>query len=254
MTRRSPASGITTVFDSLRAGQRRPARRGHQQPGDPGRRASTKRAGQGPAAGRAPHASALRDLHRRRDRRSRPPSWPSGPVDLMSLMDHTPGQRQFRDVEKFLDLLPRQDGPVRGGAPDARRTPASRSMAALGAKTAAPWSTSRAGTASPWRATTTRRWSTCEESLGRRASRSPSSRPRWRPPRPSHAAGIGVLMGAPNVVRGGSHSGNVAAEELAREACSTSCRRTTCRRACSTPPSTCIAACPASPCRTRSRP
>lgn len=33
----------------------------------------------------------------------------------------------------------------------------------------------------------------------------------------SHAAGIAVLMGAPNVVRGGSHSGNVAAEALARE-------------------------------------
>jgi len=33
----------------------------------------------------------------------------------------------------------------------------------------------------------------------------------------SHRAGIAVLMGAPNVVRGGSHSGNVAAETLARE-------------------------------------
>ena len=32
----------------------------------------------------------------------------------------------------------------------------------------------------------------------------------------SHAAGISVLMGAPNVVRGGSHSGNIAAEQLAR--------------------------------------
>jgi alpha-D-ribose 1-methylphosphonate 5-triphosphate diphosphatase len=33
----------------------------------------------------------------------------------------------------------------------------------------------------------------------------------------SHNAGILVLMGAPNVVRGGSHSGNVAASDLARE-------------------------------------
>jgi len=31
----------------------------------------------------------------------------------------------------------------------------------------------------------------------------------------SHAAGMKVLMGAPNVVRGGSHSGNVSARELA---------------------------------------
>ncbi|MBU2533769.1 MAG: amidohydrolase family protein, partial [Alphaproteobacteria bacterium] len=32
----------------------------------------------------------------------------------------------------------------------------------------------------------------------------------------SHEAGILVMMGAPNVVRGGSHSGNVASEDLAR--------------------------------------
>jgi alpha-D-ribose 1-methylphosphonate 5-triphosphate diphosphatase len=35
----------------------------------------------------------------------------------------------------------------------------------------------------------------------------------------SHKAGLAVLMGAPNVVRGGSHSGNVAAVDLAREGC-----------------------------------
>ncbi|MDU6140052.1 alpha-D-ribose 1-methylphosphonate 5-triphosphate diphosphatase, partial [Bradyrhizobium sp.] len=32
-----------------------------------------------------------------------------------------------------------------------------------------------------------------------------------------HEAGISILMGAPNVVRGGSHSGNIAAVDLARE-------------------------------------
>jgi alpha-D-ribose 1-methylphosphonate 5-triphosphate diphosphatase len=35
----------------------------------------------------------------------------------------------------------------------------------------------------------------------------------------SHRAGLAVLMGAPNVVRGGSHSGNIAAIDLAREGC-----------------------------------
>jgi alpha-D-ribose 1-methylphosphonate 5-triphosphate diphosphatase len=34
--------------------------------------------------------------------------------------------------------------------------------------------------------------------------------------RAAHAAGLAVVMGAPNVVRGGSHSGNVAAIELAQ--------------------------------------
>jgi alpha-D-ribose 1-methylphosphonate 5-triphosphate diphosphatase len=33
----------------------------------------------------------------------------------------------------------------------------------------------------------------------------------------SHSEGITVMMGAPNLIRGGSHSGNVAAETLARE-------------------------------------
>jgi alpha-D-ribose 1-methylphosphonate 5-triphosphate diphosphatase len=35
----------------------------------------------------------------------------------------------------------------------------------------------------------------------------------------SHNAGLAVMMGAPNVVRGGSHSGNIAATDLAREGC-----------------------------------
>jgi alpha-D-ribose 1-methylphosphonate 5-triphosphate diphosphatase len=35
----------------------------------------------------------------------------------------------------------------------------------------------------------------------------------------SHQAGLATLMGAPNVVRGGSHSGNIAAVDLAREGC-----------------------------------
>lgn len=33
----------------------------------------------------------------------------------------------------------------------------------------------------------------------------------------AHAGGLAVLMGAPNVVRGGSHSGNIAATDLARD-------------------------------------
>jgi alpha-D-ribose 1-methylphosphonate 5-triphosphate diphosphatase len=33
----------------------------------------------------------------------------------------------------------------------------------------------------------------------------------------AHAGGLAVLMGAPNIVRGGSHNGNISASELARE-------------------------------------
>lgn len=44
----------------------------------------------------------------------------------------------------------------------------------------------------------------------------PSSRPRWRRQRPRER-GLLTVMGGPNVVRGGSHSGNVAAADLARQ-------------------------------------
>ena len=47
-----------------------------------------------------------------------------------------------------------------------------------------------------------------------------------------HAAGVRVLMGAPNLVRGGSHAGNVATAELAAQERSTCSPRTTCRQAC----------------------
>ena len=50
----------------------------------------------------------------------------------------------------------------------------------------------------------------------REAWRSPSFRRRSRRREALHAAGIRVLMGAPNLVRGGSHAGNVATAELAR--------------------------------------
>ena len=49
----------------------------------------------------------------------------------------------------------------------------------------------------------------------------------------SHELGLKVLMGAPNIVRGGSHSGNVAAADLAEpKACSISSPATTILRAC----------------------
>lgn len=48
----------------------------------------------------------------------------------------------------------------------------------------------------------------------------------------SHELGLKVMMGAPNIVRGGSHSGNVAAHELASLAFWMRCLRTTSPGAC----------------------
>src|SRR5216684_3955428 len=88
-------------------------------------------------------------------------------VRLMSLMDHTPGQRQFRDEGKLRTYY-RGKG---AGVTDAIRD----------------------------------RVSVAEFPTTIEAARG------------LHRAGIGILMGAPNVVRGGSHSGNIAAVDLARE-------------------------------------
>jgi alpha-D-ribose 1-methylphosphonate 5-triphosphate diphosphatase len=48
--------------------------------------------------------------------------------------------------------------------------------------------------------------------LGMRIAEFPTT---WEAAKASHDQGLRVLMGAPNIVRGGSHSGNIAASELA---------------------------------------
>lgn len=136
------------------------------------------------------------------------------PLHMMSLMDHTPGQRQFTDLatwRKFymrrkpmteaeadgfirerLDLHERYAGPHRLrlieiageiGAVLASHDDATRAHAVEAVDN---------GVAIAEFPTTL----DAAEAL--------------------HEAGIGVMMGGPNVVRGGSHSGNVAAEDLAR--------------------------------------
>ena len=137
------------------------------------------------------------------------------PVDLISLMDHTPGQRQFRDVEKLLvywrrklsrpddELLRIMDRrvalhhdraePHRRGLVDLAR---SHGIVLASHDDATPEHVAEA------------------VADGVAIAEFPTT---LEAAHASHAAGIRVLMGAPNVVRGGSHSGNVAATDLARE-------------------------------------
>jgi len=205
------ASGITTVFDCIRAGRDddySPIVNEISIVIDGIRRA---------AAGdllRAEHLVHLRcevtaddvldDAMKAMDQR----------VDLISLMDHTPGARQFTnleawrtyyggksgrsqaDLDKLIDIkhasharnydrhrrtlvsLARERGIVLASHDDATRAHVDESIADKVAIAEFPTTAEAA--------------------------------------RLSHEAGIDVLMGAPNVVRGGSHSGNVAAEALAR--------------------------------------
>jgi alpha-D-ribose 1-methylphosphonate 5-triphosphate diphosphatase len=137
-------------------------------------------------------------------------------VRLMSLMDHTPGQRQFRDEAK-LRVYYRGKG---AGMTDAeldvlferrfryQKTYAETNLRAIVALAQAhdiPLASHDDTTEENVSDAIRDRVAVAEFPTTMEAARG------------LHQAGIGILMGAPNVVRGGSHSGNIAAVDLARE-------------------------------------
>jgi alpha-D-ribose 1-methylphosphonate 5-triphosphate diphosphatase len=138
---------------------------------------------------------------------------PDDGIGIVSLMDHTPGQRQFRDLtqlrhyvrgkhglseDEFLAHVDSQRGlsAQYGAAHEAAAVSESRRFGATLA--------SHDDTTSDQVATSARHGATFAEF-----------------PTTVEAAqacrdhGIAVMMGAPNLIRGGSHSGNVAAKTLA---------------------------------------
>jgi alpha-D-ribose 1-methylphosphonate 5-triphosphate diphosphatase len=137
-------------------------------------------------------------------------------VRLMSLMDHTPGQRQFRDEVKLRDYY-RGKG---GGRTDAeldvlfeRRFDYQRKYAAANMREIV-------ALAHQYNIPLASHDDTTEENVtdAVRDRVAVAEFPTTiEAARGLHQAGIGILMGAPNVVRGGSHSGNIAAVTLARE-------------------------------------
>jgi len=135
------------------------------------------------------------------------------PVRLLSLMDHTPGQRQFRDIEKYfiyyggktgkshaemLEVVRRRQST--GAARAAANRPAVAAIAReRGIKLASHDDTTvEEVAASVAEGVTVAEFPTTLESAVA-----------------SREAGMATVMGAPNVVRGGSHSGNIAARRLA---------------------------------------
>jgi alpha-D-ribose 1-methylphosphonate 5-triphosphate diphosphatase len=136
-------------------------------------------------------------------------------VRLMSLMDHTPGQRQFRDEGKLRDYYR-----GKGGKSDAeldvmfeRRTAYQKLHAASNLREVVAHAHARDIPLASHDDTTDEN---VTDAIRDRVSVAefPTT---MEAARGLHEAGIGILMGAPNVVRGGSHSGNIAAVDLARE-------------------------------------
>ena len=132
---------------------------------------------------------------------------------LVSLMDHTPGQRQWRDLDKARVFYAERKGWSDAQFDEQMRlAPQRQAMHARPNRAGRRFRARRA--ASRWPATTTPRWNrSTKQCKGVGMSEFPTTieaAQRARRLRPRHVAG------APNVVRGGSHSGNVSAVELAR--------------------------------------
>lgn len=135
-------------------------------------------------------------------------------VGLVSLMDHTPGQRQFRDISKLEQYVKSKRGMSDAefiehvaGLKELR----DRFGAAHEAATVAE--AGRFGAVLASHDDTTREQVKISAGYGIRLAEFPTT---VEAAQACHDHGIAVMMGAPNLIRGGSHSGNVAAEELAR--------------------------------------
>ncbi len=140
---------------------------------------------------------------------------PADRVGIVSVMDHTPGQRQFADIEQMrryyrgkrgygdeefdrhIDSL-RAISLIHGAAHEAAAVRAAEDLGAI----LASHDDTTAGQVAQSAAN------------GARLAEFPTT---LAAARACRAAGIAVMMGAPNLLRGGSHSGNVAARDLAAE-------------------------------------
>ncbi|RDW13077.1 alpha-D-ribose 1-methylphosphonate 5-triphosphate diphosphatase [Paracoccus thiocyanatus] len=135
-------------------------------------------------------------------------------VGIISLMDHTPGQRQFRDIGKLAQYV---QGKYKLSdaefAEHVARLRALRDRFGDRHEAAAVEIAHRLGAVLASHDDTTAEHVAASASHGVRLAEFPTT--------PEAAAacrdhGIMVMMGAPNLIRGGSHSGNVSAAELAR--------------------------------------
>mgnify|MGYP006275019291 FL=1 len=138
---------------------------------------------------------------------------PQDRVGIVSLMDHTPGQRQFRDPAKLRDYLSKKHNMTETEMADyfgyleglQQRLGATHEAAAVAAAR-------RYGAALASHDDTTAEHVAVSAGHGVAVAEFPTSQ---EAARACHDHGVAVIMGGPNLVRGGSHSGNVAARDLA---------------------------------------
>ena len=138
---------------------------------------------------------------------------PQDRVGIISLMDHTPGQRQFAETSQYETYMRGRHG-MSKEAFDAHieERKALRARVGDAHEAAAVEAAGRLGAILASHDDTTRAHVERSAAHGIRLAEFPTTMGA------AHACrknGIAVMMGAPNLVRGGSHSGNVAAHTLA---------------------------------------
>jgi len=136
-------------------------------------------------------------------------------VRLMSLMDHTPGQRQFRDPVKLREYYRGKSGGMTDAELDALFARRIECQLRYGAANERGLVALAKAHGTPLASHDDTTLGHVEQSIrdGVRVAEFPTT---MEAAARLHEAGVKVLMGAPNLIRGKSHSGNVATAELAR--------------------------------------
>lgn len=205
------ACGITTVFDALRVGMDEDAGLGAK---DMRAMADTIRDLQARGHLRAEHRLHLRCEVTSPDVEAGFALFADDPaLALVSLMDHTPGQRQFVSMTAYRTYFQGKKGfsAAEMDAFIARRQAEGTRYATANRARLVPSCRARGLTLASHDDATAEH---IEEAagFGIHLAEFPTT---LAAARHARAHGMRVLMGAPNVVRGGSHSGNVGAAELA---------------------------------------
>jgi len=206
------ASGITTVFDALRIG----TTKGDDISIGSKSRQLAQAIGEAKAADclRADHLLHLRCELACEDTARDAETFLGDPnLRLISLMDHTPGQRQFTRIAKFREYYGGKSGM---SEPDmtayiAERQESHQRYAVPNRRCVVNMAKERSiPLASHDDATLAHVEEAVEDGVS--IAEFPTT---VEAATASRSHGLSVLMGAPNVVRGGSHSGNVSAQALA---------------------------------------
>ncbi len=204
------ASGITTVFDALRVGIDED---GRLEPGDMRTLAGAIEDSQREGRLRAEHFIHLRCEVSASDVVEGFAAFEGDSrVRIASLMDHTPGQRQFTSLDAF-----RAYYQGTGGLSDAELEAMIVRRQAQAAIASGPNRRAIAAMARERGIILASHDDATEDHVGEAVAHGvtlaefPTT---LRAAEASSAAGLKVLMGAPNIVRGGSHSGNIAARDL----------------------------------------